>query len=45
MLWRRIRISIEFGYASDEMLFEEGRLEISDIIKDAAAVLKHALLP
>jgi AcrR family transcriptional regulator len=45
VLWRRIRISIEFGYASDEMLFEEGRLEISDIIKDAAAVLKHALLP
>ena len=45
VLWRRIRISIEFGYASDEMLFEEGRLEVSDIIRDAAAVLKHALLP
>lgn len=45
VLWRRVRISIELGYSADEMLFEEGRLEVSDIIKDTAAVLKHALLP
>lgn len=45
VLWRRVRISIELGYSADEMLFEEGRLEVADIIKDTAAVLKHALLP
>jgi AcrR family transcriptional regulator len=45
VLWRRVRISIELGYSADEMLFEEGRLEVSDIIKDTAAVLRHALLP
>jgi AcrR family transcriptional regulator len=45
VLWRRIRISIEFGYACDEMLFEETRLDRAEVLRDAAAMLGHTLLP
>src|ERR1044071_3807951 len=33
-LWRRVRVSIEFGIAVDEMLNEEDRIKRNDIIKE-----------
>jgi AcrR family transcriptional regulator len=44
-LWRRMRISVEFGFAADEMLNEEDRIPREDLLRDAAAMLKHALRP
>jgi AcrR family transcriptional regulator len=45
VLWRRLRISVELGYAIDEMLPEEDRLDHDDVFRDAARVLSKALLP
>ncbi len=45
VLWRRLRLSIEFGFATDEMLTEETLIPRDDIIRDAAALLRHALAP
>ena len=45
MLWRRVRISVEFGFAVDEMLNEETLIPRDDLFADAAAVLQHSLLP
>jgi hypothetical protein len=45
VLWRRLRISVELGYAIDEMLPEEDRLDRDDVFRDAARVLSKALLP
>lgn len=42
-LWRRMRISVEFGFAADEMLNEETRISRDDLLRDAAAILRHAL--
>ena len=44
-LWRRVRISVEFGFAVDEMLNEETLIPRDDLFRDAAAVLQHSLLP
>jgi AcrR family transcriptional regulator len=44
-LWRRMRISVEFGFAADEMLNEEDRIPREELLRDAAAVLRHALRP
>ncbi|MDR3507107.1 MAG: TetR/AcrR family transcriptional regulator [Caulobacteraceae bacterium] len=44
-LWRRLRISIDFGFAADEMLNEESLIPRDDLLRDAALILKHALLP
>lgn len=44
-LWRRMRISVEFGFAADEMLNEEDRIPRDDLLRDAAAVLRHSLRP
>jgi AcrR family transcriptional regulator len=44
-LWRRMRISVEFGFAADEMLNEETRISRDDLLRDAAAVLRHSLRP
>lgn len=43
VLWRRIRISIEFGFAADEMLNEEELIKPDDIIKEAARMLRWSL--
>lgn len=43
-LWRRVRISIEFGFAADEMLNEEDLIKPDDIIKEAARMLRFTLL-
>ena len=44
-LWRRLRISVEFGFAADEMLNEEDRIPRDDLLRDAAAILRNALRP
>ena len=44
-LWRRVRIAVEFGFAADEMLNEEDRIDRDDLFRDAAAVLRHAIRP
>jgi AcrR family transcriptional regulator len=43
-VWRRLRISIELGYAVDEMLIEEDLIKRSDIIREAARVLRWTLV-
>lgn len=45
VLWRRVRISIEFGFAADEMLNEETLIPRDDLLRDAAKILRHSLLP
>ena len=45
VLWRRLRISIEYGYATDEMLNEETLIPRDDLLRDAALILRHALTP
>jgi hypothetical protein len=42
-LWRRVRVSIEFGFAVDEMLNEEDRIKRNDIIREAARMLQWTL--
>ena len=44
VLWRRLRISVELGFAIDEMLTEEDRIARDDLFKDAAALMRHSLL-
>jgi AcrR family transcriptional regulator len=43
-LWRRLRMSVEFGYAIDEMLNEENRIPRDEIFREAAALLASASL-
>ena len=45
VLWRRMRLSIEYGFATDEMLNEETAIATDDLLRDAAAILRHALTP
>lgn len=45
VLWRRLRISVEFGFAIDEMLGEEALIPRDDILRDAALLLRHSLTP
>ncbi len=43
-LWRRLRMTVEFGYAIDEMLHEEDRLSRDDIFREAAEFLDNVRL-
>lgn len=43
VLWRRVRMSVEFGFAVDEMLNEESRIKRQEIIKEAARLLRWSL--
>jgi hypothetical protein len=45
VLWRRLRISIEFGFAADEMLNEETLIDRDDLLRDAALMLRRSLTP
>ena len=45
VLWRRLRISVEYGFATDEMLNEETLIPPDDLLRDAASLLRHALTP
>jgi AcrR family transcriptional regulator len=44
VLWRRLRISVELGFAVDEMRTEEDHIPRDALFTDAAALLRHALL-
>jgi len=43
-LWRCLRMTVEFGYAIDEMLHEEDRLSRDDIFREAAEFLDNVRL-
>ena len=43
LLWRRIRLSVEYGYATDEMLNEEDLIPRDDILREAARLLRWSL--
>lgn len=42
-LWRRLRLSVELGFAADEMLREEDRVDQSQIFKLVAVLLRSLL--
>ena len=44
-LWQRMRLSVEMGFAVDEMLYEETRIPAEVIIRHAARLLKGDLAP
>lgn len=44
VLWRRLRMMVEYGYAIDEMLHEEDRISRNDILSEAAVLLGNARL-
>jgi AcrR family transcriptional regulator len=43
VLWRRLRMSIEFGYAADEMIIEETLLKRDDVIRETARLMQWVL--
>ena len=43
VLWRRIRLSVEYGYATDEMLNEEDLIPRDEILREAARLLRWSL--
>lgn len=43
VLWRRIRLSVEYGYATDEMLNEENLIPRDEIFREAARLLRWSL--
>jgi AcrR family transcriptional regulator len=43
VLWQRVRLSIEFGFAADEMMTEETQIKRDDIIREAARMLRWTL--
>jgi AcrR family transcriptional regulator len=43
-LWRRLRMTVEYGYAIDEMLHEEDRLSRNEIFREAAEFLDNVRL-
>jgi AcrR family transcriptional regulator len=42
-LWRRVRIGVEFGYATDEMLIEEDRIPRDQLVREAARIINYAI--
>ncbi|MDZ3830616.1 MAG: TetR/AcrR family transcriptional regulator [Sphingopyxis sp.] len=44
LLWRRLRLAVEIGFAADEMLYEEDGIAPDDLLADVAAILR-SLLP
>jgi AcrR family transcriptional regulator len=43
-LWQRLRMTVEYGYAIDEMLHEEDRIPREDVLGEAAAMLGNVNL-
>ena len=43
-LWQRLRMTVEYGYAIDEMLHEEDRIPREDVLREAAAMLSSVQL-
>lgn len=44
MLWSRLRLAVELGFAADEMLYEEDRVSAGAVLAEVAAMLRSALL-
>lgn len=44
ILWSRLRLAVELGFAADEMLYEEDRVSAEMILAQVAATLRSALL-
>ena len=44
VLWRRLRVTVEFGYAVDEMLHDDDRFSRDEIFRDAAHLLSTSRL-
>ena len=44
VLWRRLRMTVEFGYAVDEMLHDDDRFSRNEILRDAAHLLSTSSL-
>ena len=44
ILWTRLRLAVELGFAADEMLYEEDRVSAGVVLGQVAAMLKAALL-
>ena len=44
MLWPRLRLAVEIGFAVDEMLYEEDRVSAGAAFAQGAAMLRAALL-
>jgi AcrR family transcriptional regulator len=44
VVWRRVRIATEFGFAADEMMTEETLLKPAEVIKETARILSGSLL-
>lgn len=40
VLWRRVRLAVELGYAVDEMLHEEDRIDREDLFHEAARAIE-----
>jgi AcrR family transcriptional regulator len=40
VLWRRVRLAVELGYAVDEMLHEEDRIDREDLFAEAARAIE-----
>jgi AcrR family transcriptional regulator len=45
VLWRRVRLAVEFGYAVDEMLHEEDRIDREDLFGEAARAIEAIFAP
>lgn len=43
-LWSRLRLAVELGFATDEMLYEEDRISADAALADVAAMLRFAIL-
>ncbi len=44
LLWTRLRLAVELGFAADEMLYEEDRVTADAVLGQVAAMLSSALL-
>lgn len=44
LLWSRLRLAVELGFAADEMLYEEDRVSAGAIFAEVAVMLRSALL-
>ena len=44
VLWTRLRLAVELGFAADEMLYEEDRVSAATVLGQVAAMLHAALL-
>ncbi len=44
ILWSRLRLAVELGFAADEMLYEEDRVSVETVLAQVAATLRFVLL-